>query len=181
LTIDQLISEVYLIWNTVREKALIMSHDLTMARIVFKGIVGGALVGAVIGAYAVVLTEDHVVQPDGFARPLFFEQDQARYASTVLVAFIGVFTAIGPFIVAASFGPWIRHAVYGLVGSVGLVVVVALIAAAIMNQQPFNMNKVSHSTCIDIARIYAVPIAIIIGPAVGIQAGTLWRRQNLEG
>jgi hypothetical protein len=108
--------------------------------------------------------------------PVPYEHSQSRYASTVLLAFVVVFAAIGPVIAAASFGPWIRHAVYGLVGGVGLVVVVALIGAAITNQQPFNMNKVSHSTWTDIARIYAVPVMLIIGPVSGILIGRICRR-----
>ena len=145
-----------------------------LPRIIVSGILGGVLVGFLIGAYVVVLTGDHVIRRDAYAHPLQYEQSQSRYGTTVLLAFMVVFAAIGPVIAAASFGSWIRHAIYGLVGGVGLVVVVTLIVAAIMNQQPFNMYKGSHRTCIDIARIYAVPVALIIGPVAGILIGR-WR------
>ncbi len=144
-------------------------------RIVIEGIFGGALVGFLIGAYVVVLTRGHVIQRADFVYPLAFEQAQSRYLFTMLFVFVAVFAAVGPVIAAASFGPWIRHAVYGLAGGVTLAVVVALLAASIMDQQPFNMYKGSKSTCIDIARVYAVPVAIIIGPITGILFGTLRR------
>lgn len=145
-----------------------------LPRIVVSGILGGALVGFLIGAYVVVLTGDHVIRRDDYRHPLPFEQSQSRYRTTVLLAFVVVFAAIGPIIAAASFGSWIRHAVYGAVGGIGLVVAVALIAAAITNQQPFNSNKESHGTCIDIARNYAVPVALIVGPIAGMLIGR-WR------
>ena len=148
-----------------------------LPRILASGILGGILVGFLIGAYAVVLTDDFVILRNDFANPLLYEQSQARYRGTVLLAFIVVFAAIGPFIAAASFGSWIRHAIYGLVGGICLVVTVTLIAAVITNQQPFNHYKGSQSTCIDFARIYAVPVALLLGPPVGILIGKTKLRQ----
>lgn len=139
-------------------------------RVVIGGILGGGLVGFLIGAYVVVLTHDYVIRSDDYAHPLQYEQSQTRFASTVLLAFIIVFASIGPIIAFASFGTWIRHAVYGMVSAIGMVVIVALIAAAITNQQPFNTMKGSQRTCIDIACTYAVPAAIILGPGAGILA-----------
>ena len=142
-----------------------------LPRIVIKGLVGGALVGCLTAAYVIVLTEDHVIRRDDFAYPLPYEQSQSRYRSTILLAFTVPFAAIGPVIAAASFGSWIRHAVYGLVGGLGLVVGVTLVTAVITNQQPFNMHRGAHSTYIDIARNYVVPAALIVGPVIGILIG----------
>ncbi len=138
----------------MRQKGASVNNRLP--RILASGILGGVLVGFLIGVYVVVLTADHVIRRDDFLHPLQFEQSESRYGRTVLLAFMIVFASIGPFIAAASFGSWIRHAVYGLVGGVGLVVVVTLIAAAISNQQPFNTYKGSQSTCIDIEGVRQV-------------------------
>ena len=143
-------------------------------QIVLGGIIGGALVGFLIGAYVVVLTENHVIRRADFAHAVPYEQSQSRYVSTVLFAFAVVFAAIGPFVASASFGGWIRYAVYGLVCSIGMVVCVALIAAAFAGEQPFSMTKGSPSTYLDIARNYAIPIAIAIGPVAGILFGRLY-------
>lgn len=153
-----------------------------LSQILVSGIIGGVLVGFLIGAYVVVLTQDHVIHRDDFSNPLPFEQSQSRYGATVLVAFMVVFAAIGPAIAAATFGSWIRHAVYGLVSSVVLVVTVTLIVAKFTDQQPFNLHKGSRSTCIDIARQYAVPVALIVGPVAGMLIGKwLNRKQSLAG
>ncbi len=152
-----------------------------LPRIVIVGILGGVLVGFLIGAYIVILSEDHVIRRDDYAHPLLYEQSQLRYASTVMLAFVIVFAAIGPVIAAASFGPWIRHAVYGLVGGIGLVVAIALIGAAITNQQPFNVHKRSLHTWIDVARIYAIPASLILGPVFGILVGRVRYRRSDVG
>jgi hypothetical protein len=115
--------------------------------ILVRGGLGGLLVGFLIGAYVVFLTSHHVIHEDEFQFRLQYELAQERYGVTVLLAFMAVFTFIGPFIAAAAFGSWIRHAVYGLVAGLGLVVAVTLIAAAITDQQPINKHKGSSSTC----------------------------------
>jgi CDP-diglyceride synthetase len=153
--------------------------DSRLPRVVLGGILGGAVVGFLIGAYVVVLSEDHVIQRDDFAVALRYEQSQSRYVTTVLLAFVSAFAVIGPFVASASFGEWIRHAVYGLVSTMGAVVCVTLMAAAITNQQPINMLKGSPSTYIDIARTYAVPVAIFFGPVAGILIGRFIGRRNL--
>ncbi len=145
--------------------------DFRLPRVVLSGILGGALVGFLVGAYVVVLSQGHVIRRDDFADALAYEQTQWRFISTVVAAFVVVFAAIGPVVASASFGVWIRHAVYGMVSAVGVVVGVTLIAAAITGQQPLNMTKGSPSTYIDIARAYAVPVAIITGPIAGILIG----------
>lgn len=142
-----------------------------LPRRIIGGIVGGALVGLLIGAYVGLLTEDHVIRRADFAQPQPYEQSKSRFLSTVLVAFALVFAAVGPVIASASFGRWIRHAVFGMVAAIGSVVVITLVTATITNQQPFNMMKGSPSTCIDIARNYAVPAAVIVGPIAGIWVG----------
>ena len=149
-----------------------------LLQVLMKGLIGGALVGFLIGAYIVVLSKEHVIHREDFTYPLAFEQAEQRYLSTILLAFISVFAAIGPFIATASFGPWIRHAVYGLTGSVALVVGVTLFAARITNQQPFNRYKGSESTCIDLARIYLLPAALVTGPVIGLLIGALSRRSG---
>jgi len=147
---------------------------------VFSGILGGALVGFLIGAYVAVLTKDHVLHRDDFSIALHYEQSQARYVATVLLAFVATFAVIGPFVASASFGGWIRYAVYGLVSSIGIVVCVTLMAAAIKGQQPINMMKVSPSTYIDVARVYAIPGAIIVGPIAGILVGKFIGRRSVN-
>jgi predicted small integral membrane protein len=127
-----------------------------MPRVVLSGILGGTLVGFLIGMYVVVLTESHVIRRDDYAAALFHEQAQLRYVSTVLQAFVVVFAAIGPVVASASFGGWIRHAIYGLVSAIALVVCVTLVAAALTGQQPINMMRESPSTYINFARIYAM-------------------------
>lgn len=149
-------------------------------QILVRGILGGSLVGLLIGAYIIVLTGGFVVQRDDFSHPLVFERAELRYHSTVLVSFVVVFAAIGPFIAAGSYGLWIRHAVYGILASIALVVAVTLVAAMITNQQPINMYKGSKTTCIDIARNYALPAAAVVGPLAGILIGAQWRRRRVR-
>lgn len=154
--------------------------DSRLPRAVLSGILGGALVGFLIGAYVVVLTKDHVLHRYDFSIALHYEQSQSRYVSTVLLAFVATFAAIGPFVASASFGGWIRHAVYGLVSSIGTVVCVTLIAAAITGQQPINMMKGSPITYIDVERVYAIPVAIIVGPIAGILVGNFIGRRSVN-
>jgi len=149
-----------------------------LPQILLKGIIGGAFAGFLFGAYVAVLYKGHVIQRDDFNSPLAFEQAEQRYVSTTLLAFVSVFAGVGPFIAAGSFGPWVRHAVYGLVASVALVVVATLVAAGIANQQPFNMYKGSKSEWIDLGRVYLVPGALIAGPVAGLLIGPLLRRSG---
>lgn len=154
--------------------------DSHLPRVVLGGILGGTLVGFLIGAYVVVLTEGHVIRRDDFAGALPYEQSQSRFVFTVVAAFVVVFAAIGPVVASASFGAWIRHAVYGMVSAIGVVVGVTMIAAAITDQQPLNMTKGSPSTYVDFARTYAVPVAIIIGPVAGILIGRFLSHRKIS-
>src|SRR5688572_21959709 len=99
---------------------------MNVPRVLFNGILGGALVGLLIGFYVVLLTTGHVVRRVDFNLAIEFEEAKTRFSWTVLLAFVVVFSFIGPLIASASFGPWVRHAVYGLVVSIGLIVGVAL-------------------------------------------------------
>lgn len=144
---------------------------LSLPQILAKGILGGALVGFLISAYVVEVSREYVFQQEDFAHALAFEQTEQRYASTVVLALVLVFAGIGPFVAAATFGPWLRHAVYGFVGSFFVVVGMVVVAAALTNQQPFNMHKGSGSTWINIGRLYGVPAALLVGPVVGLLIG----------
>ncbi len=152
--------------------------NVSLLQILMKGILGGALAGLLTGAYVVILSTEYVIQRDDFIYPLAFENAEQRYALTVLTAFVVIFAAIGPLVAAASFGPWIRHAVYGLTASVTLVVAVTLFAAWATNEQPFNMHKGSSSWWIDIARVYILPAALVAGPVLGLLTGGVLRRHG---
>ncbi len=141
--------------------------------IVITGLLGGALVGTLIGIYSVTITVDHVIRRDDFATSLAFEQSQSRYMWTVIVAFFATFTAIGPVIAGFSFGKWARHSVGGFLGVFMTLTFLSLTCALVTNQQPFNHRKGAQSTCIDFSRIYAGPISLIIGPALGIAIGMI--------
>ena len=143
-----------------------------------KGIIGGVLVGLFIGSYVTVLSKDHVIKRDDFSHPIAYEQAESRYISTVILAFTSVFAAIGPFVAAASIGPWISHAIYDLTGCVIVVVAATLLAAGIRNEEPFNSNKVAKSTCIDLARNYFLPAALVTGPVFGLLIGRSIRRSE---
>lgn len=138
---------------------------------VLKGVFCGALVGFLIGGYVVVQTEEHVVQATDFSHVVFYQEAQSRFESTVLVAFVVVLAAIGPLIAFGSFGPWVRHSVYGLVACVAAVAVLGLLGAIITNQQPFNMYVGAKSTWIGFARTYGLPVAFLVGPVTGVLFG----------
>ncbi len=118
-----------------------------------------------------MLTGAYVLRPDDFDAPLRYQQTHSRYKATLLMTFVVVFSLLGPVIASASFGAWLRHAVYGLTTSVAIVVAVALLGAALADQQPFNMHKEAASTSIDLARTRGVPAAIVLGPIAGILIG----------
>lgn len=145
----------------------------TLPTTIARGTLVGLLAGLLIGAYVSILSADYVVQRADYTTSLRYEEAQSRYASVVVSAFGVVFAVVGPVVAAASFGSWIRHAVYGLVGGIGLVLVVSLTCAAGLNQRPFNPHKTAYSTSIDLARLYFVPIAVIVGPICGILIGNI--------
>ncbi len=70
-----------------------------------------------------------------------------------------------------------------MVAAIGMVVALALVVAAVTDQQPFNMKKDSQRTSIDIARTYGIPAAIIFGSVTGILAGRVrsgFTRRSLD-
>ena len=140
-------------------------------RNILKGVIGGAFVGLFLGAYTASLTLGHVIQKADFAHPTLFEMAEFRYRWTLILSYLFVFSLMGPFFAAVTFGPWMRHAVYGLLGCVALVVGVALLGALISGEQPFNHFKGASRTWIDAARLYGVPASFVIGPIVGILIG----------
>jgi uncharacterized sodium:solute symporter family permease YidK len=151
---------------------------IQVLRTVLKGIIGGACFGFLIGAYIVVLSKAYVIRSNDFTYPMAYEETEERYASTLVLFFVTVFAVIGPYIAAASYGPWLRHGVYGLVCSVAAVVVTTLIAASIADQQPFNMHKTATSEWIDLARVYLLPGALVAGPVIGMWVGRFLRRSG---
>ncbi|MGQ0636059.1 MAG: hypothetical protein ACT4QC_15720 [Planctomycetaceae bacterium] len=129
-----------------------------------------------IGAYVVALSRDHVVQRDSFSHPLAFELTQERYAWTVLLAFIAVFAAIGPFVAAASFGPWIRHAVYGAVAGIATVIGAVLGIAHLRDEQQFHSIKGGWGMRSDFALRIGIPLGLLAGSAAGLALGKRTRR-----
>ena len=142
-----------------------------LPRMLLAGLSGGSLVGLLVGAYLASVSVDYVIRRDDYSHPLIYEQAQRRYVATVALLFLAVFALVGPVFAAASYGPWLRHMVYGFLGGIVTVVALALFCAALTNQQPFNAYKGSHSTCIDIARIYGISVATVIGSVIGILVG----------
>lgn len=145
-----------------------------IATLLGKGILGGSLVGLCVGVYALLMTYDYVCGTVDFSHPHAKEIVGNRYRTAVPLAFIIVFAAIGPFIAGAKFGSWLRHAVYGMTAVIALVVLTCLAAAAMTNQQPFNMHKGSNSEFVKFAREYSVPFGFVVGSIVGMAFGR-WR------
>jgi hypothetical protein len=148
-----------------------MKTDLLFT--ILRGVVVGFLTGLLLGVYVCILSGSHVIRRSDYAFPILYEEAQSRYVSVILTSFSLVLAAVGPVVTAASFGPWIRHAVYGLVGGISLVLIVALVCAACLNQLPFNRSYLAYSTSIDLARMYFVPIAVVVGPICDIIVGRI--------
>lgn len=149
------------------------------AFLVVKGICVGAVAGLLLGKYICVLTSNYVIQRTDYLHPLYYENAEGRYNSMVILSFVLVFSVVGPFVASASFGRWMRHAVYGLMCCIALVVGVALMGAAYLNEQPFHDSYMDGATCIDTARLYGIPASFVIGPLVGILIGR-YRNRHLE-
>lgn len=145
---------------------------------IIRGLVGGILVGFVIGSYILGLTSYYVIQSADFVHEVAREHADSRYATVILVSFMAVFATIGPYFSAGSYGPWLRHATYGLVGAVMLVTIIGLIGAAMTNEQPFYSNKLSNREWIDGARFYGIPVAVLIGPVTGMLIGQRISRRS---
>jgi MFS family permease len=138
------------------------------------GVIGGLLVGALVGAYFVVQTSETVIQRDDYKTSVLYEQAETRYKKTILAAFSISFAMVGAFVANATFGSWLSPAIYGMLGSVAVVVAVTIVVAALTNQQPINMQKGSSRACIDVARSCGLPVAVVFGPILGVLVGT-WR------
>ncbi|QDT97558.1 hypothetical protein [Gimesia aquarii] len=138
---------------------------------ILKGVCVGAFSGLLLGFYICVLTSQNVIQRADYTHPILYENADGRYNTAVILSFVLVFSVVGPFVASASYGRWMRHAIYGLVGCLAIVVAVALIGAAINNEQPFNMLKVAERSFIDAARVYGIPASFVIGPFAGIMIG----------
>lgn len=137
---------------------------------VLAGITGGVLVGALIGAYFIVRTEDDVVLRADYeaSSPITFEMASARYRRAIFTSFVATFAFIGPFVANARFGEWMRPAVYGLVCGMAILCVLTYTVSAFTYQQPFYMTKGAGRGCIDAALRIGIPIAIVVGPICGI-------------
>jgi len=154
-----------------------MNPTMNLVGTTLKGVIGGAYAGLIFGFFVSALTRDYVIQRGDYKLPLLFEEAQMRFTQVVILSCIVILSLIGPFIAAASFGPWIRHALYGLLGCVALVVGVALFGALVQGEQPLVNLKGAERTWIDRARFYGIPAAFVVGPIVGIVIGRLWLRQ----
>ena len=144
---------------------------MKLVETILKGVLGGVFTGFILGFYLTVLTRDYVIEPGHFQTDVLFEQGQVRFTQVVMLGCMGILALVGPFIVAAEFGPWLRHAVYGLVGCLALVV----------NEPLVYNSKMADTTCIDAARLYGIPAAFVLGPIVGIMIGGArekWYRQK---
>ncbi len=146
---------------------------LRQSGLLLKGILAGAYIGYVLGYYICDLTSGYVIQNIDYTHSFYFEKAQERFRSMMVLSFVVVFAFIGPFVAAATFGRWMRHAVYGFVTCLVLVVICALVGAAKMNENPFHDRKRGNSkhTCIDAARYYGIPASLLVGPIAGIIIG----------
>lgn len=132
------------------------------------GIVGGLLLGVLVGGYVVVQAHDTVIDRDAYKTSLLYEQAELRYVKFTVTAFAITFALIGAWVGNATFGTWLSPAVYGVLGTFVVFIVLTLATATVTGQQPVNMQKGSSRTIIDLARTYGVPISVVAGPVAGI-------------
>lgn len=154
----------------------------TVLRRILSGVIGGMLVGGLVGIYVTEQTSNYVVQQDDYLAPSLYEQATGRYRHTILLAFVVSFALIGPFVANASFGDWLRPAVYGMVGAFILLILFTNMVSLLSRQPSFN-PKGPQGYHIDAARNYGVPAAVILGPAAGLLLQR-WRskpRGSLDG
>lgn len=149
--------------------------------IILKGVIGGAFSGFVIGAYFVEFSKKYVFRADDFRHVIFQEETEFRYTLAVVSAFVAAFAMIGPYVAAGSYGSWIRHAIYGLVGCVGFVVGLAGFAGffyeLLYRERPFGRSSQSFDMWYGMAHHVGIPLALVIGPWIGIGIGC-WRFAN---
>lgn len=143
-----------------------------------KGVISGAFIGLFLGVYISNLTIGYVIQSTDYVNRTMFEMAESRFSSILILSFVTILTLIGPYVASTTFGPWPRHALYGLLGGVVLVVGIALLGAFIQGERPFYGSKLlAEQTWIDAARGYGIPAAFVVGPIVGILIGRLWLGQ----
>lgn len=150
---------------------------MKLIELILKGMVGGAFAGLILGFYVTVLTRNYVIQQSHYQTVIFFEEGRVRYMQVVMLSIIGILSLIGPFIAAADYGPWLRHAVYGLVGCISLVVGAALLGTIIRKEHFVYHSKMAEMTCIDAARLYGLPTAFVLGPIAGVLIGRCREKQ----
>ena len=139
------------------------------------GVIGGLFLGLLVGGYVVVQTHETVIQRDAYKTSLLWEQAETTYVKTTVTAFAITFAFVGALISNATFGSWLRPAVYGILYSFVALIVFTILAAAVTGQQPVNMQKGSSRTIIDVARSYGVFVSIVVGSIAGI-LGNRWRQ-----
>ncbi len=135
--------------------------------IIFKGLTFGALIGLLIGIVVLFISdrENPVVRRPDYKHVVFFEKDDAYFAKIVTVSFILVFAYIGPYVAGSTFNPQVRPALYGLFGCLLLV---TLIAFPILASGPESKSDDHHTKWSSFIYHSVVPMALIIGPFVGI-------------
>lgn len=113
---------------------------------------------------------------DDFRHVIFKRKPSSVTLLAVVSAFVAAFAMIGPYVAAGSYGPWIRHAIYGLVGCVGIVVGLAVFAGffyeLLYGQRPFRSSQ-SFDMWYGMAHHIGICL-IVIGPWIGIGIGC-WR------
>lgn len=146
--------------------------------LILKGMFVGAIVGLFFGAYVVAFSSQYVFQVSDYAIKLDYEKATGRYVSAIILSFVVLFSYVGTFLAFASFGSWMRHALYGLVACIALVVGTALVGARINNERPFRRDYGAEQTCIDAARLCGIPASFIVGPLAGILVGGYWKKRR---
>ena len=170
-------------------RAVANSSDRTtmsnfILHVLIKGILAGAFVGLVAGVYASHLTLQNVIKKEDYSHPLYYERAQERYTTAMRRSFLVAFAFCGPFVAAASFGEWIRHAVYGVIGCLGFVVTFSLLIS-IANFAFGDVSVIASikfpSPPVRFAQQYGVPAAFLLGPIVGIVFGRYRQRDDVYG
>ncbi|MFO0977591.1 MAG: hypothetical protein U0996_14415 [Planctomycetaceae bacterium] len=157
----------------MRRLRFVRSINMPMLRIVQRvvsGIVGGACVGVLIGAYFAVRTADQVVLRSDFGTslPMVYEEATSRYQWAVCMSFAATFAAIGPFLTHARFGNWLRPAVYGLISAMMILCLSTYAVSAFTRKQPYFTHKGAGRECIDAAIRVGIPMVVVFGPVIGI-------------
>ncbi|HVJ79436.1 MAG TPA: hypothetical protein VNC50_00090 [Planctomycetia bacterium] len=142
-----------------------------------KGTLAGAAAGFLIAACVLLLVGDWIVPRAEYSHPVAFEKAQHRvYFATVLAA-TAIGAIVGPVVVASPLGPWLRPAAWGAVGLSSTVVLITLIIAYLRNEFPALQNNLAPTKSIDFSRTIALPLALVVGPFLGIFVAGQRRRR----